>query len=237
MTWSLIHRFHSDDAEVAASEIVARDPESLADDRSPIDETTRAQIEKVVAAVTSLVRDSPIGEGGWEVRAGGHANPGGKPVDGQPHEMVTLTISWLGDRVPVDEPAPTPTAVDMPVGPVGPVTADGSELDESAPLTVDQPGPAVVGPQTADGSTVDPGTVTAPAPAPDVPVAPTTADGSEVAAPPAPPEPPEDGPVGPVTADGSTLDTPAPAGKPESAPAPAELAVVPDVAGQDLAGS
>lgn len=181
MTWSLIHRFHSDDADTAASEIVARDPESLLDDRGPLDEATRAQMTSVLDAVVALVHDAPIGEGGWEVRAGGHANPDGVPVDGQPHEMITLTISWLGDHVPLDPPPAPEPAVPAAPEPVAPITADGAEVAvaPAKPVVVDAGTPE--GPHTADGSTVAP----APALPPLVaapPMGPITADGTPVEA-------------------------------------------------------
>lgn len=61
------------------------------------------QTDAVSAAVKALL-DANVVEGPLYVRAGGHANEGAT-VDGQPREMITLTIDCAPPPVEVDEPA------------------------------------------------------------------------------------------------------------------------------------
>lgn len=83
-----------------------------------------AQVDAVEAALRGLL-ESGVVTGPVYVRAGGHANPGGGPAEGEAHEMVTLTIDY---RPPVEEVVedPAEAGADETV----------AEVDATAPVEV-----------------------------------------------------------------------------------------------------
>lgn len=90
MSWEIQGRVQSA-ADVDA--LVAEPSE-----RPSADEAT--QVAAVASALKSLVQVGVVA-GDLYVRAGGNANPGGGPVAGCAHEMVTLTIDYAP---PIEDP-------------------------------------------------------------------------------------------------------------------------------------
>lgn len=62
------------------------------------------QVDAIATAIKDLL-DADVVSGALYVRAGGHANEGGGPAEGQPHEMVTLTIDFAPDDEITEDPA------------------------------------------------------------------------------------------------------------------------------------
>lgn len=99
--------------EIQGQVETASDVDALVQHPSEAPEPHEVDQVKAVAVAVKQLLAAKVVAGDLFVRAGGHANPGGGPAEGEVNEMVTLSIGYF--VAPEPEPAAVATeAVDAP---------------------------------------------------------------------------------------------------------------------------